>query len=139
MILYGIKQINYEIKIGVNKIEFYKKFKIKINKIRDKFNKNFSKLLEKYNKISGYGAAAKATTFLNFMKIKKNDLQCIYDKNPYKQGRFIPGLLVPIESHENILKDKPDVLLILIWNLKTEILKQLNFTKKWKCKIISCF
>ena len=132
-------QINYEIQIGINKIKFYKKFKIKIDKIRNKFKNNFSKLLKKYKNISGYGAAAKATTFLNFMKIKKNNLKCIYDKNPYKQGRFIPGSLTPIKSHEDIINDKPDAILILIWNLKTELKKQLNFTKKWKCKIISSF
>ena len=73
------------------------------------------------------------------MKIKENNLKCIYDKNPYKQGRFIPGSLTPIKSHEDIINDKPDAILILIWNLKTELKKQLNFTKKWKCKIISSF
>jgi hypothetical protein len=130
------KQIRFEINIGVNKILFYKKFKEDIKNFKKYFTKKFSYILEKHNKIAAYGAAAKGTTFLNFMNINKKKLTCVYDKNPYKQGRYMAGSLIPVRSPSFLIKDKPDVILVLIWNLKKEIIKQLKFTKKWKCKII---
>ena len=70
------------------------------------------------------------------MSINKKKITYIYDKNPYKQGRYMAGSLVPVRSPSFLIKDKPDVILVLIWNLKKEIINQLKFTKKWKCKII---
>jgi hypothetical protein len=130
------KQIRFELNIGVNKILFYKKFKEDIKNFKKYFTKKFSYILENHNKIAAYGAAAKGTTFLNFMNINKKKLTCVYDKNPYKQGRYMAGSLIPVRSPSFLIKDKPDVILVLIWNLKKEIIKQLKFTKKWKCKII---
>ena len=128
--------IDKEIKIGINKILFYKKFKKNIKTYKKYFRNKFSNILNKYDQIAAYGAAAKGTTFLNFMNIKREDIMCVYDKNPYKQSRYLPGSLAPVRSPSFIKKDKPQVILVLIWNLKKEIINQLRFTKKWRCKII---
>ena len=132
-----VKNIIYkEIKMGINKVSFYRKFKKDIATYKNYFKNNFLKIQNKYDKIAAYGAAAKGTTFLNFMNIKRKNIMCVYDKNPYKQKRYLPGSLAPVRSPSLIKKDKPQVILVLIWNLKREIMSQLRFTKKWKCKII---
>ena len=108
-----------EEKFGIKKYQTYKDFAKKVYKIRDNVKKNISKLAKNNNKIIGYGSPAKATTALNFFGIS-NEIECILEDNKLKQGKFLPGMKIPIISKEK-LNSKPDYLLVLAWNFFKEI------------------
>ena len=82
-------------------------------------------------RIAGYGAPAKGNTLLNYCGIRTDFLECTYDMNPHKQGHFLPGTHVPIRDPEQLREDRPDVVFILPWNLKDEIMDQLSFIREW--------
>jgi SAM-dependent methyltransferase len=81
--------------------------------------------------IVGYGAPAKGNTMLNYCGIGRDFIDYTCDLNPEKQDRFLPGSHIPIRSREQIREDKPDIVLILPWNLKDEIVEQLGFIREW--------
>jgi SAM-dependent methyltransferase len=82
-------------------------------------------------RVVGYGAPAKGNTLLNYCGVRRDFIDYTCDLNPHKQGHFLPGSHIPIRSPEAILEDKPDVVLILPWNLKDEIVEQLSFIREW--------
>jgi SAM-dependent methyltransferase len=88
-------------------------------------------LKEKGLSIVGYGAPAKGNTLLNYCGVRREFIDYTCDLNPHKQGHFLPGSHIPIRSPEQIREDKPDVVLILPWNLKDEIMEQLGFIREW--------
>ncbi|HEX3691778.1 MAG TPA: class I SAM-dependent methyltransferase [Solirubrobacteraceae bacterium] len=81
--------------------------------------------------VVGYGAPAKGNTLLNYCGVRREFIDYTCDLNPHKQGHFLPGSHIPIRSPEQIRADKPDVVLILPWNLKDEIMEQLGFIREW--------
>ncbi|HEY4428074.1 MAG TPA: class I SAM-dependent methyltransferase [Solirubrobacteraceae bacterium] len=82
-------------------------------------------------RIVGYGAPAKGNTLLNYCGVRRDFIDYTCDLNPHKQGHFLPGSHIPIRSPEAIREDRPDVVLILPWNLKDEIVQQLSFIGDW--------
>ncbi len=87
-------------------------------------------------RIVGYGAPGKANTLLNYCGIRTGLIQYLVDKNPYKQGRYTPGSHIPIHAPERIDQDRPDVILILPWNLRDEIAEQLAYTREWGARLV---
>jgi SAM-dependent methyltransferase len=87
-------------------------------------------------RIVGYGAPGKGNTLLNFCGIGPDFLDFTVDRNPYKHGRFTPGMHIPIYPPEAIAAAKPDYILILPWNLKSEIVEQMRFVKDWGAKFV---
>ena len=88
-------------------------------------------LKEQGKRIAGYGAPAKGNTLLNYCGVRRDFIDYTCDLNPHKQGHFLPGSHIPIRSPEAIREDKPDVVLILPWNLKDEIVQQLDYIREW--------
>jgi SAM-dependent methyltransferase len=82
-------------------------------------------------RLAGYGAPAKGNTLLNYCGIRRDFLEYTCDLNPHKQEHFLPGSHIPIRSPDALKQDKPDVVLILPWNLKDEIVQQLSFVREW--------
>jgi SAM-dependent methyltransferase len=82
-------------------------------------------------RVVGYGAPAKANTLLNYCGVGRDFLDYTVDLNPHKQGRFLPGSHIPIRAPQVIREDHPDVVVILPWNLKEEIVEQLSFVGEW--------
>jgi hypothetical protein len=81
--------------------------------------------------VAGYGAPGKGNTLLNYCGIRSDLLAYTVDRNPYKQGKFLPGSHIPIFAPEHIRETKPDYVLILPWNLKEEIMQQLAYVREW--------
>jgi len=81
--------------------------------------------------VAGYGAPGKSATLLHYCGIGKDLIEYTVDRNPYKQGRFLPGTHIPIRHPEHIRETKPDYVLILPWNLQNEIMKQLQYIREW--------
>jgi 2-polyprenyl-3-methyl-5-hydroxy-6-metoxy-1,4-benzoquinol methylase len=82
-------------------------------------------------KVAGYGAPGKSATLLHFCGITKDLIEYTVDRSPYKQGRFLPGTHIPIYHPDRIQETKPDYVVILPWNLKDEIMQQLQFIRQW--------
>jgi len=86
--------------------------------------------------IAGYGAPGKGNTLLNYCGIRTDLIDFTVDRNPYKQGKFLPGTHIPIYAPERIRQTRPDYLLILPWNLKDEIIQQTTYIREWGGKFI---
>jgi len=82
-------------------------------------------------KVAGYGAPGKSATLLHYCGIGKDLIEYTVDRSPYKQGRFLPGSRIPIYHPDRIGETKPEYVMILPWNLKDEIIKQLEFIREW--------
>jgi len=81
--------------------------------------------------VVGYGAAAKANTLMNYAGIRPDLIPFVVDRNPAKQGKFMPGSRIPIVDESYIQKTKPDYVIVFPWNLKQEILAQLEYIRDW--------
>jgi hypothetical protein len=86
--------------------------------------------------ICGYGAPGKGNTLLNYCGIGPDFLDFTVDRNPYKHGRFTPGMRIPIKPVEALAEAKPDLVLILPWNLQTEIVSQMRGIGEWGGKFV---
>ena len=82
-------------------------------------------------KVAGYGAAAKGCTLLNFAGIKPDLLPYVCDAAPSKQGKYLPGTHVPILHPDAIRERKPDIVLILPWNIRAEVMQQMAHVREW--------
>jgi hypothetical protein len=87
-------------------------------------------------RVVGYGAPGKGNTLLNYCGIRTDLLEYTVDRNPYKHGRYTPGTRIPIHPVERIDKDRPDVIVVLPWNLETEITKQLAYVAEWGAQLV---
>ncbi len=127
---------NLEISKKMNTMDYYKDFQNKANRIKREFV-NFL-IQQKLNKkkVVAYGAAAKGNTLLNYCGIKQDLIGFVVDMSPYKQGKFLPGSHIPIINEKEIKKFKPDYIVILPWNIKDEIMEQLDYVEEWGCKFV---
>jgi SAM-dependent methyltransferase len=87
-------------------------------------------------RVAAYGAAAKGNTLLNAAGITAEDVAYVVDRNPHKQGRFLPGSHLPIVAPEHVRRDRPDYLLLLPWNLRDEIVGQMADVREWGCRFV---
>lgn len=109
---------------GVDRLDYYSGFSDRVGRLRRDLVALLGKLKREGARIAGYGAAAKGTILLNFAGIGREVLEFVADRNVHKQGRYIPGVRLPIVPPERILEERPDYLLILPWNFKEEIMEQ---------------
>lgn len=86
--------------------------------------------------VVAYGAAAKGNTLLNYCGIRTDFIDYTVDLNPYKQNHFLPGSHIPIHGVEKIEETHPDYVLILPWNLKDEIIAQLDRVREWGARFV---
>ena len=130
------KLLKKEKDYGLQEISTYLKFQKNVEKSKKSIQEFFIKSKEQKKKIVCYGAAAKGNTVLNYCKISKDHIDYVVDISPHKQGKYMPGTHIPIFSPEKIKETKPDYIVILAWNLKDEIIQQINFIKEWNGKFV---
>jgi SAM-dependent methyltransferase len=116
--------IESEQRLGLDRLDYYADFSNRVSQIRTELNELLQGLKERKARIVGYGAAAKGTIMLNYVGIGQETLDFVVDRNIHKQGRFIPGVRLPIAAPERVLAEQPDYVLILPWNFKDEIMAQ---------------
>ena len=126
-----------EVDAGIMTTSFYNGFQHKANVIKADLNSFLQNAKKEGKKIIGYGAAAKGNTLLNFSGINRNFISYVIDRNPAKQNKFLPGTKIPILSEDQLRLDQPDYVVILPWNLKKEIIKQLSYIRDWNGKFIT--
>ena len=125
-----IKLRKREMDTGMDSGNFYKNFQKKANIVKDDLLNFLIKAKQDGKKVVAYGAAAKGNTLLNYAGIRLDLLSYIVDRSPSKQGKYMPGSRIPIYTEQFLKDDKPDYVLILPWNLKSEVIKQLSYIKE---------
>jgi len=121
-----MKLIQKENNSKLNEIQTYTDFQSRIDKIKDKLLAFLIEQKKNGKKVIAYGAAAKGNTLLNYAGIKPDLLSSIVDSAKSKQGLYMPGSHIPIKNPENIKDLKPDIILVLPWNIYTEIKKKID-------------
>ncbi|MEX1007284.1 MAG: class I SAM-dependent methyltransferase [Acidimicrobiia bacterium] len=86
--------------------------------------------------VAGYGAPGKGNTLLNHCGIRSDLLAYTVDRSPTKQGKFLPGTHIPVYSPDHLAETKPDYILVLPWNLRDEISRQLDYVRSWGCRLV---
>ena len=121
---------------GLGRIETYATFEERVRETKRRLLELLIDIRRKGKRIAGYGAPGKGNTLLNYCGIRTDFVDFTVDRNPYKHGRFLPGTHIPIFPPERIEETRPDYVLILPWNLKAEIMKQLAPIKAWGGRFI---
>lgn len=116
---------------GMQSLPFYQGLQQRVEKIKTDLLAFLIEAKKQGKRVAAYGAAAKGNTLLNYCGIRPDLLSFVVDKNPAKQNKWMPGSRIPIVSEEMISVEKPDYLIILPWNLKNEVIQQLEYTKEW--------
>jgi len=116
---------------GYAQLDTYLGYGRRVERDKQQILRFLIELKERDLQIVGYGAPAKGNTLLNYCGVRREFIDYTCDLNPHKQGHFLPGSHIPIRAPEQIRADRPDVVLILPWNLKDEIVEQLSFIREW--------
>ena len=116
---------------GLTTIDRYRSFAAQVQETKRSILELLIGLKRAGKRIAGYGAPGKGNTLLNYCGIRTDFLDFTVDRNPYKQGLFLPGTHVPILAPEEIERQRPDYLFILPWNFKAEIMAQMAGIREW--------
>lgn len=120
-----------EISIGINTLKYYNNFQQRVLQAKLRFINFLVKEKLAGKKIAAYGAAAKGNTLLNYCGIKNDIIDFVVDANPHKQNKWLPGSHIPVVDETVLRESKPDYVIIFPWNIKEEIIKQLDYIKEW--------
>jgi SAM-dependent methyltransferase len=116
---------------GLDRLETYAAYSERVKEDKLEILEFLIGLRREGRSIVGYGAPAKGNTLLNYCGVGKEFLEFTVDRSPHKQRRFLPGTHIPIEAPERIAERRPDVVLILPWNLREEIMGELSHVREW--------
>jgi len=122
---------------GVTTSGYYSDFQSKADKVK---NDLFTFLIEAKRagkRVGGYGAAAKGNTLLNYAGVRPDLLPWVVDRNPAKQGKYLPGSRIPIVAEASIHENRPDYVVILPWNLREEVMDQLAYIREWGGRFVT--
>jgi SAM-dependent methyltransferase len=125
-----------EMDAGYDQIETYLGFGDRVAETKRKLLDFLIAARRKGKHIAGYGAPGKGNTLLNYCGIRTDFVDYTVDRNPYKQGQFLPGTHIPIFPPERLAQTRPDYILILPWNLKDEIMAQLAYARDWGAQFV---
>ncbi len=127
----------FEQQAGLTKETTYTSFQTKMAQVKREFVTFLMEAQLRGEKVVGYGAAAKGNTLLNYAGTRPDLLSYVVDRNPSKQGKFLPGSRIPIVTEQTLQADKPDWIVILPWNLREEVSTQLAYAREWGAKFVT--
>lgn len=116
---------------------FYAGFQRRVDGAKNDFLRFLLDAKEHHVKVAAYGAAAKGTTLINYAGLRPDLLPYVVDKNPAKQGKFLPGSRIPIVSLDRIIQERPQYVVILPWNIRQEIETDLHFVRDWGGRFVT--
>ncbi|MCT8999401.1 class I SAM-dependent methyltransferase [Chelativorans intermedius] len=128
--------IERERQFGLTRIDTYTSFSTRAQRAKRDLLSFLVSAKNEGKRICGYGAPGKGNTLLNYCAIGTDFLDFTVDRNPYKHGRFTPGMHIPIRPVSAIDEAKPDYILILPWNLKDEIVRQMAHVGAWGARFV---
>jgi C-methyltransferase C-terminal domain/Putative zinc binding domain/Methyltransferase domain len=125
--------LDREEEAGIKTAKFYTDFQVAAERVKNNLLVFLLQAKQLGRTVAAFGAAAKGNTLLNFAGVRSDLLQYVVDDTPSKQGKFLPGSRIWVKSN---FTTKPDYVLILPWNFKTEIIKMLEPMREWGCKFV---
>jgi len=123
--------LDLEREFGLFDMDIYRSFGERVEQTKRKLLALLIEAKSQGKSIVIYGAAGKGNTLLNYCGIGTDFIDYACDRNPYKHGRYTPGMHIPIFGPKMIRLTKPDLVLILPWNLKDEIMSELSYISDW--------
>ena len=120
-----------EVQAGMATPAFYGGFQDKADQVKNDLLAFLIEAKRAGKTVAGYGAAAKGNTLLNYAGVRPDLLPYVVDRNPAKQDKFLPGCRIPIVAEAHLIQAKPDYVVILPWNLRTEVIEQLAYIREW--------
>jgi trans-aconitate methyltransferase len=128
--------LSLEVSSGMLNSNYYDNFQIQADSVKNEFLEFLLMQKRAGRKVAGYGAAAKGNTLINYGGIKPDLLPYVVDASPHKCGRWLPGSRIPVVHESRIRAEKPDFIVVLPWNLQSEITRQLAYTAEWGCQFV---
>lgn len=122
---------------GMLTTDFYSQFNLQPKRIARELLSFLINTVEQGGRVGAYGAAAKGNTLCNFAGVRPHLLPYVVDKNPAKQGKFMPGSRIPIVDEAHLRAHRPSHVLILPWNLKDEVMAQLSYIREWGGRFVT--
>jgi hypothetical protein len=126
-----------EAELGLDRRETYLGFAHQVEESRLEILEFLILAKREGRRVAGYGAPAKGNTLLNYCGVRTDLLPFTVDRSPHKQGRFLPGVHIPISPVERIGQYRPDFLVILPWNLRDEIMEQMAVIRSWGGRFVT--
>ena len=123
--------LQQELQAGICCADYYADFQTRANQVKNHFLAFLLDAKQRAKTVAAYGAAAKGNTLLNYAGIRPDLINFVVDRNPAKQGKYLPGSRIPIVGETRLSTDKPDYVIILPWNLRDEIKVQLAYIREW--------
>jgi SAM-dependent methyltransferase len=122
---------------GLPDLDTYLRFAERVEDCRRSLQAFLATAKRDGKRVAAYGAAAKGNTLLNFCGVTREDISIVADRNPHKQSKFLPGTHIPVVSPAQMMREKPDYVLILPWNLQDEIRRQLAGIAAWGGRFVT--
>ncbi|GGA86331.1 class I SAM-dependent methyltransferase [Puia dinghuensis] len=121
---------------GMTTLAYYDHFQAKALEVKMALTAFLIEQKKAGKRVVAYGAAAKGNTLLNYCGIKNDLLEYVVDRNPHKQNKWLPASHIPVVAEARLKDDRPDFVLLLPWNLRDEITKQLAYIRDWGGKFV---
>ncbi|MEP2829520.1 class I SAM-dependent methyltransferase [Parvibaculum sp.] len=131
------KMERIEAEAGIENSAFYNGFQAKAEKVKDDFVAFLIDAKRKGLKVGAYGAAAKGNTLMNFAGIRPDLIPYVVDRAAAKQGKYMPGSRIPIVDEMHLEADRPDLIVILPWNIRDEVMRQLDHARGWGAQFVT--
>jgi SAM-dependent methyltransferase len=128
--------LSAEVDAGVTTTNFYADFQPKADRVKNDLLSFLISVKAAGKTVAAYGAAAKGNTLINYAGIRPDLIAFVVDRNPAKQGKYMPGSRIPIVDEAQLTAAKPDYVVILPWNLKDEVVAQLEYVNGWGCQFV---
>ena len=122
---------------GIHTREYYEGFQARADLVKNNFLSFLVEAKRQGQSIVAYGAAAKGNTLMNYAGIRPDLIPFVVDRNPAKQGKYMPGSRIPIVPEKHIRESRPDFIVILPWNLREEVMTQLAYAREWGCAFVT--
>ena len=122
---------------GLMSAATYAGFQRRAEKVKDDFVSFLIDAKRAGRRVAAYGAAAKGNTLMNFAGCRADLVRYVVDRNPAKQGKYMPGSRIPIVAEDVLYRDRPDYVVILPWNLRTEVSRQLEAVREWGGRFVT--
>lgn len=129
--------LGVESRAGITSRAYYEGFQAHAERVKDDFLLFLINAKRSGQRVCAYGAAAKGNTLLNFAGCRPDLLSFVVDRNPAKQGKYMPGSRIPIVDEQQLWNEKPDLIVILPWNLRDEVKAQLSEARKWGGRFVT--
>jgi 2-polyprenyl-3-methyl-5-hydroxy-6-metoxy-1,4-benzoquinol methylase len=134
----SVKQLlDREAGSGMKTREYYAGFQEKADQVKDDLVSFLIEAKRAGKHVIAYGAAAKGNTLINYSGIRPNLIPCVVDRNPAKQGKYMPGSRIPIVDETCIMAERPDYVVIIAWNIREEVMAQLAYIREWGGKFVT--